>query len=118
MNRIEEEDAMKIKRLKCPVCGKKVSFFWNYFSLVNQIYTCSGCKSKVGWYRIIHLYSFLCGLLMFLLFFILINFIHSPYLALIIAFIPAQIAFMMIPKRIRLIYDGREENLTELNKTK
>ena len=102
---------MSIKRLKCPVCGHKVSFFWNYFSLANKTHTCSNCKSQMGWYHIVGVYSFLCGILMFILFFIFVKFINSPYLALILAFIPAQILFMFIPRRIRMIYENKEEML-------
>ncbi|MDO9576872.1 MAG: hypothetical protein Q7J16_03225 [Candidatus Cloacimonadales bacterium] len=102
---------MGIKRLKCPVCGHNVSFMWNYFSLANKVHTCSNCKSSIGWYKIIGLYSFLCGILMFILFFLLVNFINSPYLAMLIAFIIAQIVFMFIPKRVRMIYENKEEIL-------
>lgn len=94
---------MSFNRIKCPNCGKKVSYFWNYFSLPHMIYTCTNCKIKIKWHPIIRLYNLICGIIMFSIFFILRNYLESPYLSLIIAFIPAQIIFLIIPKKIKII---------------
>jgi maltodextrin utilization protein YvdJ len=99
---------MGFKRLRCPVCGHRVSFWWNFFSLANAEHSCSYCKSRLGWYPMIWLYSFLCGLLMIAIFIGLSNMSEFPFISLILAFFLAQIIFMLTPKRIKLIFDNRD----------
>ena len=100
---------MGFKRLKCPVCGQKVSFLWNYFSFPPIVYTCSNCKTRIKWRQIYRLYSLISGIIMFSIFFIIRDYIGSPYIALIIGFIPAQIFFMAIPKKIKIIKKDEEK---------
>ena len=102
---------MGFKRLKCPVCGHKVSFFWYYFSFPPIAFTCSNCKTKIKWCQIYRLYSLISGIIMLSIFLILINYINSPYIALIIAFIPAQIFFMAIPKKVKIINKDEEKKI-------
>ncbi len=94
---------MVFKRLECPVCGQKVSFLWNYFSLRFIIYTCSNCKTRIKWKPISGLYSLIGGIIMFSIFFLIKDYIGSPYLALIIGFIPAQIVCMIIVQKVKPI---------------
>ena len=102
---------MGFKRIKCPVCGQKVSFFWNYFSFPHMIYTCSNCKTRIKWHQIIRLYNVICGIIMFSIFHILKNYITPPYIALIIAFIPAYIIFLIIPKKVKTINKDKEKKI-------
>ncbi len=94
---------MGFKRLKCPVCGQKVSFLWNYLSTPFKIYTCSNCKTRIKWHPIIILYNLIFGIIFLSIFFILKNYITSPYIALIIGFIPAYIIYLIVPKKVKPI---------------
>jgi DNA-directed RNA polymerase subunit RPC12/RpoP len=102
---------MGFKRLKCPVCGQKVSFFWNYFSFPPIVYTCSNCKTRIKWRQIIRLYSLISGIIMFSIFFIIRDYIGSPYIALIIGFIPAQIFFLIILQKVKPIIKDKEKKI-------
>ena len=94
---------MGFKRLKCPVCRQKVSFFWHYLSTPLKIYTCSNCKTRIKWHPIILLYNLIFGIIFVSILFILKNYITSPFIAPIIAFIPAYIIYLIIPKKIKTI---------------
>lgn len=98
---------MGFKCIKCPICGQKVSFFWCYFSTPFKIYTCSNCKTRIKWHPIIILYNLIFGIIFLSIFFILKNYITSPYIAIIIAFIPAYIIYLIIPKKVKII--GKKE---------
>ena len=102
---------MVFKRLKCPVCGQKVSFFWNYFSFPPIAFTCSNCKTKIKWRQIFRLYSLISGIIMFSIFFIIRDYIRSPYIAIIIGFIPAQIFFLIILQKVKIISKGEEKRI-------
>ena len=106
---------MVFKRLKCPVCGQKVSFFWNYFSFPPIAFTCSNCKTKIKWRQIFRFYSLISGIIMFSIFFIIKDYIGSPYLALIIGFIPAQIFFLLILQKVKIISKCKEKKILKLN---
>jgi DNA-directed RNA polymerase subunit RPC12/RpoP len=101
---------MGFKRIKCPICGQKVSFFWNYF-ISRMIYTCSNCKTRIQWHPIVGLYSVIFGIIMFSIFFILKNYITPPYIAMIIASIPAYIIFLIIPKKVKTINKDKEKKI-------
>ena len=101
---------MGFKRIKCPVCGQKVSFFWNYF-ISRRIYTCSNCKTRIKWHPIMGLYSVIFGIIMLSIFFILENYITPPYIAMIIAAIPAYIIFLIIPKKVKTINKDKEKKI-------
>jgi hypothetical protein len=102
---------MVFKRLKCPVCGQKVSFLWNYFSFPPIAFTCSNCKTKIKWRQIFKLYSLISGIIMFSIFFIIRNYFKSPFSALIIGFIPAQILFMIVVQKVKPIIVGKEKKI-------
>ena len=102
---------MGFKRLKCPVCGKKVSFFWYYSSITFMIYTCSKCKTRIKWHPIIILYNLIFGIIFLSIFFILKNYITSPYMAIIIAFIPVYIIYLIIPKKVKTINKDKEKKI-------
>ncbi len=102
---------MGFKRLKCPVCGQKVSFFWNYFSVTFQTYICSNCKTKIKWHPIIRLYNLIFGIIFLSIFFIIRDYIGSPFIALIIAFIPPYIIYLLIPKKVKIISKGEEKKI-------
>ena len=89
---------MGFKRAQCPVCKQKVSILWNYFSIRQTPYTCPNCKTKFKWHPIMCLYAGIGGLIMFAIFYLIKDYVGSPYLALIIGFIPAQIVFMLFTK--------------------
>ncbi len=100
---------MGFKRLKCPVCGQEVSFFWNYFSIRQMIYNYSNCNTKIKWHLIMGLYSLIGGIIMLSIFYIIKDYIGSPYLALIIGFIPGQIVSMLLPKKVKIISKDEEK---------
>jgi len=100
---------MGFKRIKCPVCGQKVSFFWNYLSTPFKTYTCSDCKTIIKWHPIRMLYNLIFGIIFLSIFFILKNYITSPFIAIIIAFIPPYVIFLLIPKKVKIIDKGGEE---------
>ena len=102
---------MIFKRIKCPVCGQKVSFFWNYFSLRYMKYTCPSCETRIRWKPIVGLYSLIGGIIMFSVFFIIRDYLKSPYLALIIGYIPAQILFMIIVQKVKPIFVDKEKKI-------
>lgn len=102
---------MVFKRLKCPVCEQKVSFFWNYLSMPFKIHTCSICKTRIKWHPIIMLYNLISGIIMFSIFFIIRDYIGSQYLALIIGFIPAYVIFLLIPKKVKIIGKSDEKKI-------
>ena len=102
---------MVFHRLKCPVCDQKVSFFWNFLSTPFKIHTCSNCKTKIKWHPIILFYNLTFGIIFLLIFFILKDYILFPYLALIIAFIPVYIIFLLIPKKVKVIDKSEEKKI-------
>lgn len=101
---------MGFKRLKCPVCGQKVSFFWNYLSMTFQTYICSNCKTRIKWHPIMRLYNFILAIIMFSIFLILRNYIRSEY-ALLIALILINIIFLIIPKKVKIINKDEEKKI-------
>ena len=102
---------MSFKRLKCPVCGQKISFSWNYFSSPFSIYTCSNCKTRIKWHPIIMLYNLIFGVIFLSIFFILKNYITFPLIAIIIAFILAYIIYLIIPKKVKTINKDKEKKI-------
>ena len=102
---------MSFKRLKCPVCGQKVSFLWNYLSMTFQTCTCSDCKTRIKWHKIIMLYNLIFGIIFLSIFLILKNYITSPFIALIIAFIPPYIIYLLIPKKVKVINKDEEKKI-------
>ena len=101
---------MGFKRLKCPVCGQKVSFLWNYFSFPPITYTCSNCKTKIKWHPIMRLYNFILAIIMFSIFLILRNYIRSEY-ALLIALILINIIYLLISKKVKIIDKDEEKKM-------
>jgi len=99
---------MVFKSIKCPVCGQKVSLFWYYLSTPFNSNTCSNCKTRIKWHPIIMLYNLIFGIIFLSIFFILKNYITSQYIAIIIAFIPAYIIYLNIPKKVKII-GGKEK---------
>jgi len=55
------------------------------------------------------LYSLIGGIIMFSIFFIIRDYINSPYIAIIIAFIPALIFCLIIPKKVKIINKDKEK---------
>ena len=102
---------MSFKRLKCPVCGQKISFSWNYLSHTFKIYTCSNCKTRIKWHPIIMLYNVIFGIIMISIFLILENYITSPLIAFIIACILAYIVYLNIPKKVKTINKDKEKKI-------
>ena len=99
---------MIFQHAQCPVCNRKVSFFWNYFSMRFMNYTCTNCSTKIKWHPIMGLYAGIGGLIMFAVFFLIKDYVGSPYLALIIGFGYGQLVFMLLPKKVKIV--GRRIN--------
>jgi len=55
------------------------------------------------------LYSLIGGIIMLSIFYIIKDYIGSPYLALIIGFIPGQIVSMLLPKKVKIISKDEEK---------
>jgi len=94
---------MIFKRIKCPVCGKKVPFFWELFSLYST--TCKKCNSKLRGKLSVRFYNLISGIIMFAIFFTIRDYFASQIIALIVSAIPAQIVYWLLPRKIEVIND-------------
>ncbi|MCF7858299.1 MAG: hypothetical protein K9N07_03095 [Candidatus Cloacimonetes bacterium] len=95
---------MIFKHARCPVCKLKVSFLWNYFSIIQTPYTCPNCKTRFKWHSISRVYVGIAVVIMFSIYHILDAYTEFPfYMSLIIGFIPAQLIFMLFPKKVKII---------------
>jgi len=101
---------MIFKHARCPVCKRKVSYLWNYFSIIQTPYICPNCKTKFKWHPISRLYVGIATVIMFSIYYTLDTYTGYPfYISLIIGFIPAQIIFMLFPKKVKIISKDKGE---------
>ena len=100
---------MGFKRIKCPVCGEKVSYFWYYLALLDWSYTCPNCNTKIKWHPIVRLYSVIAGIIMICVYISLKDYFEPSYISGIIGVIVGLIIFYLIPKKVKIISKGGEE---------
>lgn len=101
---------MSFKLTKCPVCDQKITNFWYYLWMPNKTVICPNCKTKIKWHPIVRLYGLIFAIIMVGGFYLLKDYFDPSYIAGIISVIVATVVYILIPKKIKIIKKGGEEN--------
>ena len=94
---------MILKRIKCPVCGQKVSNFWFYFWIPNTKHTCSNCNTRIKWHPIVRLHGLAFAICMIGGFYLLKDYVEPSYIAGIIGIMVGIIVYTLIPKKVKIV---------------